>query len=178
MSDAPASMLGETMSASNVLTWEEKNSAYLALSLRWLELRFRRLLDIQEGRAQPPEARRELNSVTASRAAASRSPTPPALIALARRLNLSTFERDTVLLAAAADLDPRFTSLTRRCSGSASPTPAIALQVLAGGRFSAFAPGAPLRRERLVELLPDPIRPLLSSPMRAGPDIDVLLKGR
>jgi hypothetical protein len=157
---------------------EERNHAYLALSLRWLELRFRRLLDAQEGRARPPEVRRELTSVAASRAAAARSAPPPALAALARRLDLSSFERDTVLLAAAADLDPRFSSLTRQCSGSASPTPGFALQLLARGRFLAFAPDSALRRERLIELLPRPGQSLFASPMRAGPGIDVLIKGR
>ena len=156
---------------------QEKNQAYLALSLRWLELRFRRLLDAQDGRAQTPEVRRELASVAASRAAAARSNPPPALVALSRRLVLPSFERDTVLLAASADLDPRFSSLTRRSSGSAIPTPGFALQLFARGRLAAFAPDSALRRERLVDLLPLPGQSLLASPMRGGPGIDVFLKG-
>ena len=156
-----------------------RNDLYLSHSLRWLRLRFRRLTMILEGVPQPVEFQRELVSAAASRNAAVRSTPPPALVALARRLGLSSFERDTVLLAAAADLDPTFTLLVARVqgSGSSAATPALALHLLNRSSFRSFAPQGPLRGQGLIEISSRPALPFTSSPMRAGPGIEALLKG-
>jgi hypothetical protein len=162
------------------ISWQQRNSAYLAISLRWLRLRCRRLLDLHEGRARPAEARRELSSVAASRAAAARSASPPALVGLARQFDLSSFERDTLLLAAAVNLDSSFSALIRQLQGveGGAPTAALALQLLANARWGAFAPSAALRRERLIEFASlGPNRPFVSTPMRVREDIEIRLKG-
>ncbi|MFJ3954408.1 ATP-binding protein [Streptomyces libani] len=79
----------------------------------------------------------------------------PALDALAACFGLSPFEREVVLLAAAAELDP---TTGARCAaassdpGHAYPTFSLALAALGAPHWSALTPVAPLRRWRLVEL--------------------------
>ena len=166
--------------AAHDIVWQQRNSAYLAISLRWLRLRFRRLLDLHEGRARPAEVRRELASVAASRAAAARSATPPALVGLAKHFDLSSFERDTLLLAAAVTLDSRFSALINQLPGlgGGAPTAALALQLFANASWDAFAPSAALRRERLIEFASlSPARPFVTTPMRVSEDIETRLKG-
>ena len=90
---------------------------------------------------------------------------PPALLRLTERCELSEFERDVVLLAAAADLDPLFGPLFAHAQDDATrirPTPGLAGSLLGaeGARDASldavarFAPGAPLRRLRLITLDP------------------------
>ncbi|MFC5249733.1 ATP-binding protein [Streptomyces nigrescens] len=79
----------------------------------------------------------------------------PALDALAACFGLSPFEREVVLLGAAAELDP---TAGARCAaassdpGHAYPTFSLALAALGAPHWSALTPVAPLRRWRLVEL--------------------------
>ncbi|MFI6692840.1 ATP-binding protein [Streptomyces sp. NPDC050433] len=83
------------------------------------------------------------------------APAPPALEALTACFSLSSFERDVILLTAAAELDP---STTTRCAAAtgdpdrAHPTFALALAALTEPHWSALTPVAPLRRWRLIEL--------------------------
>ncbi|MEU9112633.1 ATP-binding protein [Streptomyces sp. NPDC048483] len=82
-------------------------------------------------------------------------PTPPTLEALISYFGLSDFERDIVLLAAAAELDPTTASRCAAASGApdrAYPTFSLALAALDAPHWSALTPVAPLRRWRLVEL--------------------------
>ena len=93
---------------------------------------------------------------------------------------MSSFERDTLLLAAAVNLDPGFSALIRQLQGveGGAPTAALALQLLANASWGAFAPGAALRRERLIEFASlGPNRPFVSRPMRVREDIEIRLKG-
>ncbi|MEU7486803.1 ATP-binding protein [Streptomyces sp. NPDC042319] len=87
-------------------------------------------------------------------------PVPPApnvatLDALTTCFGLSTFEREIVLLAAAAELDPTTNARCAAAAGDPSrayPTLSLALAALADPHWSALTPVAPLRRWRLVEL--------------------------
>ncbi|QIP88027.1 AAA family ATPase [Streptomyces sp. Tu 2975] len=80
---------------------------------------------------------------------------PTALGALVACFGLSSFERDIVLLAAAAELDP---TTGARCAAAcgdperAHPTFSLALAALDAPHWSALTPVAPLRRWRIVEL--------------------------
>jgi ATPase family associated with various cellular activities (AAA) len=68
---------------------------------------------------------------------------------------LSDFERDVLLLAAAPELDGRFSALCAQASGDAGrayPSLSLALAVLPEPSWSAVTPGAPLRAWRLIEL--------------------------
>ncbi|MCB5911738.1 ATP-binding protein [Streptomyces pinistramenti] len=80
---------------------------------------------------------------------------PPALEALVSYFGLSPFERDIVLLTAAAELEPTTGSRCAAASGDPDrthPTFALALAALAAPHWSALTPVSPLRRWRLVEI--------------------------
>ncbi|MEV8310349.1 AAA family ATPase [Streptomyces flavidovirens] len=80
---------------------------------------------------------------------------PATLDALVACFGLSPFERDVVLLAAAAELDPTTGGRCAAASGDperAHPTFSLALAALADPHWSALTPVAPLRRWRLIEL--------------------------
>ncbi|MEU5716794.1 ATP-binding protein [Streptomyces sp. NPDC020403] len=83
------------------------------------------------------------------------SPGPAALAALVDCFGLSPFERQVVLLAAAAELVP---TTAARCAAAcgdperAYPTFSLALAALEDPHWSALTPVAPLRRWRIVEL--------------------------
>lgn len=80
---------------------------------------------------------------------------PATLDALVACFGLSPFERDVVLLAAAAELDPTTGGRCAAASGDPErthPTFSLALAALDGAHWSALTPVAPLRRWRLVEL--------------------------
>ena len=75
---------------------------------------------------------------------------------LARRLDLTPFETDVVLLAAGAQMTaaiPRLCALAAGDARAAYPTLAVALEAMADPAWSAFAPDAPLRRLRLINLV-------------------------
>ncbi|MEU0375103.1 AAA family ATPase [Streptomyces sp. NPDC006283] len=78
-----------------------------------------------------------------------------ALDALVACFGLSGFERDLVLLTAAAELDPTTNARCAAASGDperAHPTFSLALAALDAPHWSALTPVAPLRRWRIVEL--------------------------
>ncbi|MER7984049.1 ATP-binding protein [Streptomyces noursei] len=78
-----------------------------------------------------------------------------ALDALTACFGLTPFEREVVLLAAAAELDPTTGARCAAACGDPSrphPTFSLALAALDAPHWSALTPVAPLRRWRLVEL--------------------------
>jgi hypothetical protein len=82
-------------------------------------------------------------------------PEAPALDSLVSAFGLSPFERDTLLLCAAVELDAGFAVRCGTSQGDAHcayPTFSLALAALPGAHWSAITPGAPLRHWRLVEL--------------------------
>lgn len=87
--------------------------------------------------------------------AAAPTRTPATLDALVTCFGLSDFEREIVLLTAAAELDPTTAARCAAASGDPArthPTFSLALAALAEPHWSALTPVAPLRRWRLVEL--------------------------
>jgi hypothetical protein len=82
-------------------------------------------------------------------------PAQAAIDRLADAFNLSSFERDVVLLTAGAELDTRLAQLCGNASGrpgSAMVTFGLALAALPDPVWSALAPVRPLRRWRLVHV--------------------------
>lgn len=82
-------------------------------------------------------------------------PGPATLDALVACFGLSTFERQLVLLVAAAELDPTAAARCAAASGDparAYPTFSLALAALDEPHWSALTPVSPLRRWRLVDL--------------------------
>src|SRR5262245_28124459 len=115
--------------------WEESNGVHLAAALDWVRLRLTRVADLLDVEAPPagPSKRPERSLFRSRETTPRHEPpatigdldqaidraerrvaeledaggTPPALVVLARRLGLSRFERDALLLAAAVELDTR-----------------------------------------------------------------------
>ena len=81
--------------------------------------------------------------------------TVPTLGRMAQLFGLSRFEAETLLLAAAPDLDGAMPALCAAAQGDpARPWPSfgLALAMLPDPHWSALTPGAPLRRWQLVEV--------------------------
>jgi hypothetical protein len=81
--------------------------------------------------------------------------TPPALAHLARRLRLTRFEQELLLLAAAAEIDPRFGPLlaqSNREPGMPWLTLGLALECLPNPEWDALTPAGRLRGWQLIEL--------------------------
>ncbi|RJO70865.1 ATP-binding protein [Nocardia panacis] len=98
---------------------------------------------------------KEITAAAAEIAAAESVSPEPALVRLAQRLGLSRFERDTLLLCAAVELDPVAGALCARINGDAQrrcPTFGLALAVLPDPAWEVVSPHAGLRYWRLVEL--------------------------
>jgi AAA+ superfamily predicted ATPase len=188
-------------------TWFDDNNRYLAASLQWLRLKLEELARANGsataaplsaaprrsrfgfGRAaatgsageDSPSASKKPSTVnSAERDAAAKAEPPPALLLLAQRLGLSTFERDTLLLCAAADLDPATGSLFAAAQGNASrsyPTFGLALQLFDEPTWDALSAHRPLRYARLVEINQPGATPLTASALRGDERIVNYLKG-
>jgi hypothetical protein len=78
-----------------------------------------------------------------------------ALAAVAGCFGLTPFERDVLVLAAAAEVDPSTATRCAKASGDPLrpyPTFSVALAALTDPHWSALTPAAPLRRWNLIEL--------------------------
>jgi hypothetical protein len=185
--------------------WAAQNNEYLAASLRWLRLRLAQLTpappEETKTASAPPRARwfgsqkpeqpaalalpappadAALAAASQARADAALIEPPPALLMLAERLGLSEFERDTLLLCAAAEIDPGIAALFAQIQGQASrgaPTFALALHALDDPSWDALSPHRPLRYARLIELSPGASTPVTTTPLRADERIVHYLKG-
>jgi hypothetical protein len=119
-----------------VETWADFNQ-------RWLVARIALLRQRIEGMQDAPEAVHDEPEIDPSAFI-------PALQHIATTFGLSTFERDTLLLAAAYELDAPL----RRALG-ARPTFALAMALLDASHWDALSPQAPLRYWRLLSLATD-----------------------
>ena len=122
-----------------------------------------------------------LAAAAAARAEAAPTDPPPALCLLAERLGLSPFERDSLLMCAAAEIDPGIATLFAQLQGQpgrGTPSFALALQALEEPSWDALSPHRPLRYARLVELTDaSATLPLTATPLRADERIVHYLKG-
>jgi hypothetical protein len=190
-----------------VESWSARNDDYLAASLRWLRLRLRRLApDAPEppvpdpgtdarppfrrrprpaqpvpGGAGPPLDEQLAEAATArDKAAGVDGDPPPALLRLAELLGLTPFERDTLLLCVAMELDPSLGALCARAHGdpaSGHPTFGLAMAVLDDPRWDALAAHRPLRYWRLTEVDRPGATPLTAGPLRADERVVNYVKG-
>jgi len=82
-------------------------------------------------------------------------PAPPALDRLCAAFDLTAFERDVLVLAAGAEIDPLFPAecaAAQRNPQLAFPTFDLAVAALADPHWSALTPARPLRHWRLIEI--------------------------
>jgi hypothetical protein len=105
---------------------------------------------------------------------------PPALIWLSRRLGLSEFERHTLLLCVAMELDPRVAGLCARAQRDPNrsyPTFALALTLFDQPAWDVMSPERPLRYWSLLEINQPGAQPLVTSALRADERIVNHVKG-
>ena len=112
------------------------------------------------------ELRRRLDGVKArlrgEPAAGTPAPSvePIPLDRLSQAFGLSTFETELLLLCVGMELDPELPGLCAAAQSEPArpfPTFGLALAVLPDAHWSAWAPEAPLRRWRLIDIAADPI---------------------
>lgn len=104
----------------------------------------------------------------------------PALELLAERLGLSPFERDTLLLCAAMELDTRIAGLCARAQQDPSrpyPNFALAMSLFDHPSWDALSPERPLRFWRLIEINQPGAQPLIASALRIDERIVNFIKG-
>ena len=105
---------------------------------------------------------------------------PPAAIVLARRLGLSAFDLDTLMLCVAQELD---TTVRARCAAAQGdpqrpyPSFALALAMADQPAWDVLSPAAPLRYWRLIEISQPGAQPLTTAALRADERIVNYLKG-
>ena len=113
-------------------------------------------------------------------AAASEGDPPPALLMLAKRLGLSDFERDILLLCVALELDTGTATLCAAVQGQPDrdhATFALAMKLFDRPEWQAVSPERPLRYWRLIEINQPGARPLTASALRADERIVNYVKG-
>ena len=127
-----------------------------------------------------PSVDEQIAAAVAKREAASKMDPAPALLLLAERFSLSSFERDTLLLCVSLEFDPTLASLCAQAQGSQSknyPTFSLALSALEDPRWDVMSAHRPLRYARLIEISQPGAVPLTSSALRADERIVNYLKG-
>ncbi|MEO8972505.1 MAG: ATP-binding protein [Ktedonobacteraceae bacterium] len=191
----------------NTPDWSEANQRYLTTSLAWLRLRLDQLIQhdhpvtpqsqpVQQeqhhglfgGRAEAPPPVTPRSTPTTGqlarylsemKTAESQEP-PPALVALSKRLGLSQFEREVLLLCVAMELDTRVAALCAHAQDDANrpyPTFALALALFENPSWDVVSPERPLRFWRLLEINQPSTLQLTTSPLRADERIVNYVKG-
>lgn len=177
-------------------SWHEENNQYLSAALAWLRLRLQHEAESIEvvspsSSRSSSEEKPKVEIATKARIAeaakamiaAEASEPPPALIILSRRLGLSRFEQDVLLLCAAMEFDPKVAALCAKAHASFSnsprpyPTFGLALTLFDEPAWDVFSPERPLRYWRLLEINGSDFQPLAHSPLRADERIVNYIKG-
>lgn len=135
---------------------------------------------LEHSAATPSEREQHLRDAAKARDDAAQADPPPALLLLAERLELTPFERDTLLLCAALEYDPAVASLCARIQGHPArgyPTFGLALSLFDDPGWAALSAPRPLRFAHLVEPALEAGLPLTASPLRADERIVNYIKG-
>jgi ATPase family associated with various cellular activities (AAA)/Winged helix domain, variant len=154
------------MTAAHETEWTAHNQAYLATMLD----RVRRALERHRQRT-PPEAGPETDPALPAAEPSQSS----ALEILARRFDLSDFERDLLVLCAGVELDAGFAALCRDVGAGSGPTFSLALATLPKSHWSALTPSGPLRYWKMIEVGPGDV--LVNAPLRIDERILHFLAG-
>ena len=135
------------MLTASPLTWQQANQQYLMAALAQVKQR------LCEKAEQPCDL--PTDPTAALTQAAQQLDKPSTLEQLCNTFDLSTFERDILVLCAGMELDASIAPLCSLAQGDAQkpfPTLSLALSVFPDAHWSALTPRAPLRRWRLIEL--------------------------
>jgi hypothetical protein len=161
-------------------TWQDANERWLAAAVDGVRLRLDRQARRVAGEPEPAAAAAQLDAALAVMQTAEDAAMPPAAIVLARRLGLSAFDLDTLMLCVAQELD---TTVRARCAAAqgdpqrAYPSFALALAMADQPAWDVLSPAAPLRYWRLIEISQPGAQPLTSAALRADERIVNYLKG-
>ncbi|MGZ3461731.1 MAG: hypothetical protein ACXU86_24835, partial [Archangium sp.] len=156
------------------MSWETHNHAFLAASLRRVQLLLER--HAEPSRPAPDEPPRV--DEEGWPAWPEDEEAPPALRVLCEEFGLSAFERDVLLLCVGMELDARFPALCARAQGDMQrpwPTFSLALAAFPGAHWDALAPHGALRYWSLIT--PGTGPSLAQAPLRADERIWQYLVG-
>jgi hypothetical protein len=164
--------------------WERANNDFLGAALKWLRLRVRNATPLPlptsavapSPLAQPTDA--EIEAAARAMDSALMGDPSPALILLQRRLGLSRFERDVLLLAVAPEYDTSFSELYGAAQGNparSQATFALAMAVFDEPRWEALAPHRPLRHFELLAV--GGVQGLVAAPLRVTERVVNFIKG-
>ncbi|MBE9199613.1 MULTISPECIES: ATP-binding protein [unclassified Nodularia (in: cyanobacteria)] len=151
-------------------SWQERNGAYLAVSLTWLRSRLKSQSTTQEDIDKAAKIMAELAEIAP----------PPALIILSHIFGLSAFERSLLLLCAGMEFATDIAQLCAEAQDNPQrpyPTFALALSCLDHVAWDVVLPNRPLRYWQLLEIHQSNIQPLTTSPLRADERIVNYIKG-
>ena len=161
-------------------TWQDANERWLAAAVDAVRLRLDRQARRVAGEPEPAAAAAQLDAALAVMQTAEDAAMPPAAIVLARRLGLSAFDLDTLMLCVAQELD---TTVRARCAAAQGdpqrpyPSFALALAMADQPAWDVLSPAAPLRYWRLIEISQPGAQPLTTAALRADERIVNYLKG-
>ena len=134
-------------------SWPEANQRHLMAAVGVVRVQLENHAARAQGVAKGNDALAAAEA--ALRVAAEAMPAPTALETLCAAFRLSAFEQNIVLLCAGMELSSEFAALVGTAQTPArrpAPTFGLALAAMPEAHWSALAPGAPLRRWRLVEV--------------------------
>ena len=157
-------------------SWSEANQRYLATALTALRVQLEVQLQISPSHT-PNDAFLNTDPDLILDPSQWNHDTPPALEQLCSVFDLSTFERDILLLATGAEMDSRLSSLYASVDPLKRQLPSLnlALTTRPDAHWSALSPSRPLRYWQLIELLPSDT--LIASPFRISERILHFLAG-
>jgi ATPase family associated with various cellular activities (AAA) len=200
----------DAMDVMDTNNWAEANARYLMVALSWLRLRLERLARRIHPPATPTHTEPEppqrhsfwhlsepapstsapkwqsatideqLEQYAREMSGAEAREEKPALVLMSKRLGLSTFERNVLLLCVGMELDTRIAGLCARAQDDPNkpyPTFALALVLFEDPSWDIVSPERPLRYWRLLEINQPNGQSLITSPLRADERAVSYVKG-
>ena len=141
------------MIPANPIPWHEANQRYLSVALAQVFATLETLSLPEKTKRKPDECSE--HAATLSEQIEWPHPIPPALETLCTAFELSSFERNILLMCAGAEMDSRFAALYADINKDPlrrQPTFSMGLAALDDAHWSALTPGRPLRYWHLVEV--------------------------
>ncbi|MEQ1528381.1 MAG: AAA family ATPase, partial [Methylococcales bacterium] len=175
----------------NISTEEANNQAFLKAAMAWLRLLLHARKPIVEEKPQHWWSRRrrqsgvsveKLNAARKAMDAAAQANPKPAFSTVADNLELSEFDKDMLLLAAAMEIDPDLPSLIaawHRDPSRRFPTLALGLSIFDEDKreSDALSSYRPLRKYQLLEVHQAGVASLLTANLRIDEHIAGVIKG-
>lgn len=153
------------MNSNSPETWHAANQRHLMAAIADLRASLEKAFGLSEDPS--PENQETVHEDAAAQNAASIETGSSALETLCAAFDLSSFEREILLMCAAPELDSRFSALyaaAHKDPRRLQPTFSLALAAFSDSHWTALSPARPLRHWKLIEVLPG--ESLTGSPLR------------